>query len=157
MKNRIYKIKDGIEETELNKLAELDYVVVPNEKLNLTFVKFVDQPVGGDLYNHLLINYYNNPEWKEKIYKNNKKKIRKKTGIRYDKDGNLIKDEQLEMILVAWRIEMSKDDDYWLGLKSADPFDTNYYYNADLLDKYCSKEIAKLKELELIEEYFVED
>lgn len=148
----IYRVKEDV---DLNEFAKLDWHVIPGE--SISFIKIVEQPVDGDLYNLLLNNFYKNEKWKERVYKKYKKNIVEAIGLKYNKNGIIKYNEKLEMALVSWRLEFSPSENYWLGLKSADPFDRNYYYSKIILDKYCSEDIAKLKELGLIEEIEVEE
>lgn len=152
-KSVIYRLKEDI---DFNKLAEIGWDVVPNNA-NLTFFKIIPQPIGGDLYQYLWTRIYNNPDWKKQIYDNHKKDIIEAIGLKYNKNGIIKMNSKLETMLVSWRLEVEEAEDLWLGLKSADPFDRNYFYSKKLIDKYCSEEVAKLKELDLIEEIEVEE
>jgi hypothetical protein len=151
-KSIIYKFKI---DTDFNELAKLGWDIIPSE-IDLIFFKTVPQPIDGDLYRYLLINFYKNEEWKDKFYKKNEKEITKNVGVKYDKNGILKMTPKLEMNLRMWRLETNRNDDFWLGLKSADPYDNNYFYSKKLIDKYCEEEVKKLKELGLIEEIEVE-
>ena len=81
-KGIIYKFKEN---TDFNKLAELDWDIIPNEH-DLIFFKTVPQPNDGDLYRFLLIQYYKNEDWKKSIYSKYKKELNK-IGVKYDKNG----------------------------------------------------------------------
>lgn len=150
-KGIIYKFK---EDTDFNKLAELGWDIIPNEH-DLIFFKTVPQPNDGDLYRFLLIQYYKNEDWKKSIYSKYKKELNK-IGVKYDKNGIIKKTKELEILLTMWRLETNENDGYWLGLKSADPYDNNYFYSKNIIDRYCEQEVKKLKELDLIEEIEVE-
>ena len=151
-KKIIYKFK---EDADFNKLAELDWDIIPSEN-DLIFFKIVPQPVNGDLYCHLLNNFYRNEEWKKRVYSKFKNQITKDIGVKYDKNGILKMNPKLETTLTMWRLETNKNDDFWLGLKSYDPNDRHYFYSQEVLNKYCKEEIEKLKELDLIEEFNVD-
>ena len=151
---KIYRFK---EDTDFNEIAKIGWDVMPKSDANLTFFKFLEQPKDSELYNSLLNNYYKNEEWIKRVYNKNKKEIINAIGLKYNKNGIMKMNEKIEMVLTMWRLETEAADDFWICLKSADPFDRHHYYNKEVIDKYCAEEIKKLNELGLIEEIEVEE
>lgn len=147
----VYRIKS---DADLNKLGELGWDVIPNEKGELTFLKFAVQPINGELVKQLLDNYYKNEEWKKLVYKNYKKEFKDKIGLRYDKKGNIVPSKKFNKALTHWILEINENDK-WIGFQTYDPLDMSIYYAKVNLDKYCEEDIKILKENDLIEEFEV--
>lgn len=118
-------------------------------------MKVIEQPLGSGPVQYLLNNFYENKNWRKLFYNKNKKEMKEKLKLFYDKKGKIIYNDDFVEMLTTWFIEI--DETKWIGLTSADQFDTNVFYNKKILDTYCQKEIEKLKEHDLIEEFIVEE
>lgn len=145
--NTVYKLKKNFDE---EKLKELGYIYLEDSK---DFVKVIEQPLGSGPVQYLLNNYYENKKWRKLFYNKNKKEMKDKLKLNYDRKGNIIYNDEFVEMLTTWFIEI--DETNWVGLTSADQFDTNVFYNKKVLDSYCEKEIEILKEHDLIEEEVV--
>ena len=151
-KQVVYRLK---EDTDYNKLADFGFDVIPYELGAMVFFKIVPQDLAGEAVNQMLNNFYLNPKWKERYYTGKNKKILKNNlGLEYDKDGNIKFNEKFETMLKSWRIEINTEDN-WLGFCNMDSFDQSIYCGKNILDKFCTEEIEKLKEADLIEEFEV--
>lgn len=145
----VYKIKKPLEELEV-----LGFALIPEQCAAL---KAITQPLDSGTVNYSLNNFYNNPEWKKKIYQPNKKHFQKELGLYYDRKGNIKPNEKFNEILTTWFLQVEKNEECWLGLTNADQHDLNVFYGKKVLDTYCGEEIEKLKEHDLIEEFYIED
>lgn len=149
MANVVYRIREGI---ELNEFLLLGYDIVDNSML----MKIVEVDDTNELSNYLMKKYYTNIKWIEQIYNPNKKEIAKIIDLKYDKYGQIRHSKKLDQMIHNWTL-MFDLEDLWLGFTSSDPFDQEVFYNKILLDKHFEDEIKTLKELNLIEEFEVED
>lgn len=159
MGNVIYKLQDGL---DLNKLKEAGFDLVPgSEKIDEVegesvlvggvFVKVVPQALDSDPVKGSLNGLYNNPNWKEKMYKPNAARFFKVLGLKYNKKGEAVMTEKFKTVLTSWRIQIDTDDG-WVGFTSADKFDQAIFYAKKVLDDYCSEDIKFMKENQIIEE-----
>lgn len=152
MKNTVYKIKNDI---DINEFGKIGYDIMPNS--SYTVFKFVEQPIDGKLAQDALQYIYENPSWKEKIYKKNKSAIRETLGLRFNRrTGKAIINEKFKNVLIMWRIEIEMNGDRWVGFTSLDQFDSNVFYGKQVIDEYCKQEIELLKEKGFVEEIEVE-
>lgn len=152
MKNTIYKVKD---ETDINEFGKIGYDMMPDNPY--TIFKFIEQPLDGKLAQDALKYIYENPSWKEKIYKKHKDAIRSTLGLRFNRrTGKAIINDKFKNILTMWRIEIEMNGDRWVGFTSLDQFDSNVFYGKQVLNEYCKEEIESLKEKGFIEEIEVE-
>lgn len=162
MGNVIYKLKEDI---DLNLLMELDYDLIPGSHrveeidgeatlVGGVFVKIVPQDIESDPVKGSLNGIYNNPNWKEQIYKKNPAKFFKVLGLRYNKKGEAVLTKKFKTVITSWRLQIDTDDG-WVGFTSADKFDQEIFYHKSILDKYCGEHIEALKEKGIIEEYEV--
>lgn len=148
----IYRLKKDV---DLNKLGELGWDIAPCQN-GMIFMKYSVQPLDSDLPNQLLNAYYKNPFWIEKFYKKNKKRFKEKIDLRYDRKGNIMKSKHFEKTLTHWVIEIEEYEEGWICISPYDDFCKNSFYGKQVLDKYCTEDIKKLKEADLIEEFEVE-
>lgn len=147
------KIKDGkTREDVLNEFGRLGYDLFPQ---TLDIFKIIPQDWDSEPCQLLLSKYYLNSNWKELVYEPNKKILKKKLSLTYDKNGNIKQSKTFKKMVQSWRIEICNQDGDWLGFTSLDPYDKNVFYGKSILDKYCYDEIQKLKERDLIEEFVV--
>lgn len=145
----VYKIKKPLEELE-----NLGFALIPEQS---AAIKAIIQPLDSGTVNYSLNNFYNNPEWKKKIYQPNKKHFQKELGLYYDRKGNIKPNEKFTEILKTWFLQVEESEEFWLGLTSADQHDSNVFYGKKVLDTYCGEEIEELKKHDLIEEVYIED
>lgn len=150
MENFVYQIKKG---TDLADLGSLNYMLFPE---NFSVLKMIKKDIEDELVQEVLNKQYLNEEWKEKIYKPNKKTIKKVLGLSYDPDGNIKMSKKFKELITTWMIQIDGNDDAWVGFTSSDPFDKKVYYNTKILDKYCPEEIEELKNGDFIEKIKVD-
>lgn len=150
--DKVYKIKD---EVDNNVFGEIGYEMIPTA--DYTIVKVYELGIDHDLPQYKIKQFYGNPEWRDKIYKPNRKVFRERFDLRYDKGGNLKLTPKFTEMITNWQVLIELKGDRWVGFSSLDMSDTSIYYNKELLDKYFPEEIALLKERDLIEEVEVEN
>ena len=148
----LYRLKEG---ADLNKFAELGYDITNDGNVIFTIVK---QPIDGEAANYLRKNFYDNPKWREKFYNENKEVFKEKIGLEYDDNGEIIMTEKIEKVLTEWFLLVDITDtldngSILVGFGNKDPFDKHIFYGAGLIKKFCSEEVQKLLDNDLIEEY----
>lgn len=166
MGNVVYRIKENVTMDDfLNngydyltpEMAGLDimmefivYKEIPQRKLSAT--------------TRLVVELLNDEDWQQFNLIPEQEKKFQDLGIEfedvYSENGNLkksvVENKALFDFAKKWRIEINfTEEDHWLCLTMGDLTFPWSYYNVNLLDIYCKKEIARLKELDLIEEYEV--
>lgn len=146
----VYKFKCD----DLTKLEEIGYTILPEQD---AAIKFFNCPPDSGLVMYSLNNFYENKEWKNKIYKPNKKFFQKNMGLYYDRNGNIKQNEKFNEILTTWIIQIEKDEYCWVGVTSCDENDKHVFYGKKVLDSYFEPEIIKLKWHDLIEEVQIEE
>lgn len=106
-----------------------------------------------------LINLYNSEEYQ----KNYLKTIE---GVEfeevYDEDGNrklkVFESKELYDIIKKWRVEVNfSDEEKWLCFTISNQAFPISFCAKEMLDKYCKREVERLKKLGLIEEFEVVD
>ena len=138
-----YKLK---EEEMLNELAKLGYDLIHH---TIIAFKIIEQDLDSEPVKYLLARYYENDNWKEKVYKPHKKEIFDSIGLEYKKGKPVMSEKFVEM-LKSWRIEIDPNDSEFpcfLCFRSMDFHETLAYYGKAILDKYCGEEIKSLLEL----------
>lgn len=146
MADIVYKIKDG---TEIGDFLTLGYDLVENNML----IKVIEVDDKNELSLYLFKKYYNNPNWRTKIYEPNKKAIVDAIDLKYNKYGDVRPSRKLDKMMHNWNIIIDLQDDIWLGFSSSDPFDQEVFYNKKLFDKHFASEIELLKKHDLIDEF----
>lgn len=137
---KVYKIKDEFTKDDL---VDLGFEEI-NSADHEIYVKVLRQPLESELPQSIINGFYNNPNWKEKIYKPNRVLLEKAMKLYYDDDGKVIINKDIEDIVCEWRIQVDLIDDRWLGFTSGDPFDREVFYSTKVLDRYCGDEIQNM-------------
>ena len=108
----------------------------------------------------LIINIYNNPEWQ-------KDNLNTLTGVEfeevYTEEGErilkVVENDNLFKLLKEWRLEVNfseEEKERWLCFTIGSLTFPLTFCNRSILDKYCKREVERLKKLDFIEEYRVE-
>lgn len=145
--DKVYKIKDTVDN---NLFGEIGYDLIPT--LDLTVVKVVPLDYEHELVQYKIKQFYNNPEWRDKFYKPNKKIFKERFDLRYSRDGQLKPTPTFIEMITNWQLLIELKGDRWLGFSTLDTSDSSVYYNKDLLDKYFPEEIEELKKRDVLEE-----
>ena len=151
MSNKIYRIKDGVNTSDFEKLG---YTII--EEPQYFLIKATEQPWESDLVQAKFEYIYSSPEWKKRFYDGNEKLFLKTLHLKYDKDGSVVLSKQFKKMLQSWLIQIDFDGDGWVCFTSVDPNDRNTYYNKESFDKYFKDEIDFLLNADLIEDVEVE-
>lgn len=148
-----YQLKENADVMALvEKLGFLPYEVEDN----IALIKLIVLDLECDLVKELLYNYFQNPEWIEKVYKKNKRLVKNTTGVRYDKYNNIITSEDFENHIRTWFLQIDLESKIVvLGYNSGV---ASFIVNVkEALDVFIKEEIDKLKEYDLIEEFDYEN
>lgn len=163
----VYKVKENVTkdaflengyqniEPEMLGLPEVDeeiiYNIVPQKK-NSEPVKYA-------------IAMFNAKEWQDYNLPDGGEDYFNLLGIEFedvfsDTQGivkRVVENKRLFNVLKNWRIEINftEKEELWLGFTILDASFPKTFYAKECLDKYCGKEIQRLKELGLIEEFEV--
>lgn len=148
-----YQLKENADVMALvEKLGFLPYEVEDN----IALIKLIVLDLECDLVKELLYNYFQNPEWIEKVYKKNKRLVKNTTGVRYDKYNNIITSEDFENHIRTWFLQIDLESKIVvLGYNSGV---ASFIVNVkEALDVFIKEEIDKMKEYDLIEEFDYEN
>lgn len=148
-----YQLKENADVMALvEKLGFLPYEVEDN----IALIKLIVLDLECDLVKELLYNYFQNPEWIEKVCKKNKRLVKNTTGVRYDKYNNIIASEDFENHIRTWFLQIDLESKIVvLGYNSGV---ASFIVNVkEALDVFIKEEIDKLKEYDLIEEFDYEN
>lgn len=148
-----YQLKENADVMALvEKLSFLPYEVEDN----IALIKLIVLDLECDLVKELLYNYFQNPEWIEKVYKKNKRLVKNTTGVRYDKYNNIITSEDFENHIRTWFLQIDLESKIVvLGYNSGV---ASFIVNVkEALDVFIKEEIDKLKEYDLIKEFDYEN
>lgn len=161
MEKIVYKVKDNItfKDFKKNGYKELtaDMAGVPLLMDDIAYKRICQSKKSKPV--QLIISIYNNPDWQsqnniyaikgiefEEVYNENGKKTLK-----------VVENENLFKILKEWRLEVNfSDEERWLCFTISDTTFPISFCAKSVLDEHCKREIARLKELDLIEEFKVE-
>ena len=163
----VYKVKEGI--------TAIDFIAAGYEFLSpeMAGVEIMDEEVVCKVIRQAkksepvkyAISMFNHPDWQAYNLANGGEKYFELLGITfetvYTEDGKevkrVIKNKGLYDYLQNWRIEINftEKEELWLGFTVADATFPKTFYSTECLDKYCAKEILRLKKLGFIEEFEV--
>lgn len=151
--SKIYKLKEGKDLSDCVALEDYGFEINPIAEV---VTKVVNQPLDGEAVNFLLKELYNNPGWKEKFYKPNKKMFIKEYNLKYNKKGEIIYNDEIKEFLTTWFCIIDLEDG-WVGFTHCDKRNKMIYYGAKIIEKYCPKELFNLLASGLVEEAEVEE
>ena len=167
MEKIVYKIKENVTmEDFLNN--GYDYLTPEMAGVNIMmeFVVYKEIPQKKNAAStRLVIELFNDENWQRfNLIEENLLKLNS-LGIEFeevysengDKHLSVVENKSLFDFAKKWRIEINfTEEEQWLSFTFGDLTFPWSYYNIELLNVYCKKEIERLKELDLIEEFKVE-